>query len=49
VIRGGRAFFETDLVKSLLAVTAANDKIVMRDLAGVHDGFVSWPGWSFPG
>jgi hypothetical protein len=48
VICGGRAFFETDPVKSLLAVMAANDRIVMRDSAGVHEGFVSWPGWSFP-
>jgi hypothetical protein len=47
VIGGGRAFFETDLMISALAVRAANDRIVMRDSAGVHDGVVSWPGWSF--
>jgi hypothetical protein len=45
ISRNGRAFFETGLIKSSLAVMAANDRIVMRDSTGVHDGVVSWPGW----
>jgi hypothetical protein len=44
ISRNGRAFFETGLMKSGLAVMAANDRIVMCDSTGVHDGVVSWPG-----
>jgi hypothetical protein len=44
-IRTGRAFFETGLMKSSLAVMAANDRIGMRDSTGVHDSVVLCPGW----
>jgi hypothetical protein len=47
-IRTGRAFFKTSLMKFSLAVIAANDRIVMRDSTGVHDGVVLCPGWYQP-